>query len=101
MLLLHRDLKLAGNWAIFPILPLLNEIGGIFGDVEWFVFVPENGEINFKIFEKVLQKYSPKEFSLVGRLLMDVRPSMAHYQVVEDVPYPGWLITTYKFFFFK
>ena len=60
VLLLHRDLNFLGNWAVLPILPTLNKIGGIYGQAVWFAFVPEAAEINVNVLKTVLLKYSPK-----------------------------------------
>ena len=90
-MLLHRDLQMKGNWAVVPILPALHQISLAFGSVQWFVFLPENADVDLELFQRVMSSYPTNEFDLVGLLLKDEAPTMVHQQVLRDVKYPGAL----------
>ena len=87
--LLHRDLNVQGNWAVLPILPILNQVGGIFGKTNWFVFLPESAEINVEMLKKVVSRYSQKDLALIGRLNRNEHPSALHRWSEEMIDYPG------------
>ena len=91
VMLLHRDLQMKGNWAVVPILPALHQISLAFGSVQWFVFLPENADVDLELFQRVMASYPTNELALVGRLLKDEAPTMVHLQVLQDVKYPGVL----------
>jgi hypothetical protein len=71
-------------------------VGGVYGDIEWFVFVPEHGRLHLASFKAMMDGYSAKELSMIGRLHRDEYPSFQHYQKLEDVQFLGKEIIFYS-----
>ena len=54
---LHNDFRSAGSWAIFPLLPLLDQVSSPDDTEKWFVFINEASEINLQMFKDILSRY--------------------------------------------
>ena len=84
----HRDVNVFGNWAIVPALTTVYKLSISHRQSKWLLFVQPTSVFNLKELNSVLVKYKDKKSVLIGRILIDERPTVLHNFDNLTVPFP-------------
>ena len=88
MIFFHRDVNVFGNWAIVPALKTVYKLSISHRQSKWLLFVQPSSVFNLKELNRVLVKYKDKKSVLIGRILIDERPTARHNFDNLTVPFP-------------